>query len=110
MEHTKACPVCAEREVIAGYNDLATTDRPLLSEWDYEQNKLKPTEVSRTSAKRAWWKCRHGHSWSMKINDFGPLFIDASGYTDDSVMTIGFGLDLDKIDFGYNLLYIKHFN
>ena len=67
------CPVCAEREVLAGYNDLATTDRPLLSEWDYEQNKLKPTEVSRTSAKRAWWKCRHGHSWSMKINERATL-------------------------------------
>ena len=63
------CPVCAEREVLAGYNDLATTDSQLLSEWDYEQNKWKPTEVSRTSAKRAWWKCRHGHSWSMKINE-----------------------------------------
>ena len=63
------CPVCAEREVLAGYNDLATTDSQLLSEWDYEQSKLKPTEVSRTSAKRAWWKCRHGHSWSMKINE-----------------------------------------
>ena len=63
------CPVCAEREVLAGYNDLATTDNQLLSEWDYKQNKLKPTEVSRTSAKRAWWKCRHGHSWSMKINE-----------------------------------------
>ena len=57
------------REVLAGYNDLATTDSQLLSEWDYEQNKLKPTKVSWTSAKRAWWKCRHGHSWSMKINE-----------------------------------------
>ena len=37
------CPVCAEREVLAGYNDLATTDSQLLSKWDYEQNKLKPT-------------------------------------------------------------------
>ena len=63
------CPVCAEREVLAGYNDLATTDSRLLSEWDYEKNKWKPTEVSRNSAKRAWWKCRHGHSWSMKINE-----------------------------------------
>ena len=63
------CPVCAEREVLAGYNDLATTDSQLLCEWDYEQNKFQPTEVSRTSAKRAWWKCRHGHSWSMKINE-----------------------------------------
>ena len=63
------CPVCAEREVLAGYNDLATTDKQLLTEWDYELNKLKPTEVSRNSAKRAWWKCRYGHSWSMKINE-----------------------------------------
>ena len=61
------CPVCAERAVLAGYNDLATTDSDLLSEWDYELNNLKPTEVSRNSAKRAWWKCRYGHSWSMKI-------------------------------------------
>ena len=63
------CPVCAEREVLAGYNDLATTDKNLLSDWDYEQNRIQPTEISRTSAKRAWWKCRHGHSWSMKINE-----------------------------------------
>lgn len=63
------CSVCAEREVLAGYNDLATTDKNLLSDWDYEQNRIQPTEVSRTSAKRAWWKCRHGHSWSMKINE-----------------------------------------
>ena len=63
------CPICSGARVIAGINDLATTDSQLLSEWDYEQNKLKPTEVSRTSAKRAWWKCRHGHSWNMKINE-----------------------------------------
>ena len=63
------CPVCAEREVLGGYNDLATTDKQLITEWDYKLNKLKPTEVSRNSAKRAWWKCRYGHSWSMKINE-----------------------------------------
>ena len=67
------CPVCAEREVLAGYNDLATTDKNLLSDWDYEQNRIQPIEVSRTSAKRAWWKCRHGHSWSMKINEWTIL-------------------------------------
>ena len=60
------CPVCAEKEVLAGYNDLATTDKEFLDEWDYEQNRLKPTEVSRNSAKRAWWKCKYGHSWKMK--------------------------------------------
>ena len=29
------CPVCADRAVLVGYNDLATTDRKLLAEWDY---------------------------------------------------------------------------
>ena len=38
-----------------------------------------------------------------KINDFGPLFIDESEYTDDSVMTIAvaealLGLDKDASD------------
>ena len=28
------CPVCAERAVLQGYNDLGTTDPHLLSEWD----------------------------------------------------------------------------
>lgn len=32
------CPVCADRAVLAGYNDLATTDPELLDEWDYEKN------------------------------------------------------------------------
>jgi len=31
------CPVCADRAVLTGYNDLATTDTYLLQEWDYVQ-------------------------------------------------------------------------
>ena len=63
------CPVCADRAVLAGYNDLATTDRKLLAEWDYEKNSLLPTQVSRRSMKRVWWKCSLGHSWKAKISD-----------------------------------------
>lgn len=63
------CPVCADRTVLAGYNDLATTDRKLLAEWDYEKNSLLPTQVSRRSMKRVWWKCSLGHSWKAKISD-----------------------------------------
>ena len=40
------CPVCAERAVLQGYNDLGTTDPHLLSEWDYEKNsKWTPSNV-----------------------------------------------------------------
>ena len=63
------CPVCADRAVLAGYNDLATTDRKLLAEWDYEKNSLLPTQVSRRSMKSVWWKCSLGHSWKAKISD-----------------------------------------
>lgn len=63
------CPVCADRTVLVGYNDLATTDRKLLLEWDYELNKILPTQVSRNSMKSVWWKCSFGHSWKAKISD-----------------------------------------
>ena len=64
------CPVCADRTVLAGYNDLATTDPELLDEWDYEKNTgTLPTAVSRNSMKIVWWKCTSSHSWRAKITD-----------------------------------------
>ena len=64
------CPVCAERAVLQGYNDLGTTDPHLLSEWDYEKNsKWTPSNVSRNSMKVVWWKCGAGHSYRAKITD-----------------------------------------
>lgn len=65
-----ACPVCADRAVLAGYNDLATTDADLLQEWDYEKNaEDDPTKLSRSSMRSVWWKCSIGHSWKAKINE-----------------------------------------
>lgn len=64
------CPVCADRAVMAGYNDLATTDANLLSEWDYEKNKdISPDKISRNSTRSVWWKCSLGHSWKAKISE-----------------------------------------
>lgn len=64
------CPVCADRAVLSGYNDLATTDPHLLAEWDYEKNKaVLPTEISRSSMKIVWWKCSIGHSWRGRISE-----------------------------------------
>lgn len=31
------------------------------------KNEVIPTEISRNSHNRAWWKCRYGHSWNAKI-------------------------------------------
>lgn len=64
------CPVCADRTVLVGYNDLATTDPDILCEWDYEKNTdIQPTQISRSSMRYVWWKCKHGHSWRDKISN-----------------------------------------
>lgn len=68
--HGRICPVCAEREVLQGYNDLATTDPVLLEEWDYILNSdIRPTQISRNSMRPVWWKCKFGHSWKDKVSN-----------------------------------------
>ena len=63
------CPYCAGQKVLEGYNDLATTNPELLEEWDYERNKIKPTEISSGSGLKVWWKCKNGHSWESVIGN-----------------------------------------
>lgn len=63
-----SCPACADRVVLAGYNDLATTNRELVEEWDDEKNtEIRPEQISGKSMRIVWWKCPHGHRWRAKI-------------------------------------------
>ena len=63
------CPYCAGKKVLIGYNDLATTNPELASEWNCEKNgKLKPTEITNGSNKMIWWKCNDGHEWQAPPN------------------------------------------
>lgn len=61
------CPVCADRAVLKGYNDLATTDSELLNEWDFESNEVTPYMISRNSHQSIWWRCRYGHTYKATI-------------------------------------------
>lgn len=64
------CPVCSNRIVMKGFNDLATNHPKLIKEWDYEKNgDVMPEEISATSAEKAWWICDKGHSFQQKIYD-----------------------------------------
>lgn len=51
------CPFCANRKVLQGYNDLATTHPELLDEWDYQRNTLDPTEITAGISHKAHWRC-----------------------------------------------------
>jgi DNA-directed RNA polymerase subunit RPC12/RpoP len=58
------CSICANKAVLAGYNDLATTHPEIAAEadgWD-------PTTVTAGSVTRVRWLCKQGHSWSTPVN------------------------------------------
>ena len=62
------CPYCSNYKAWAGYNDLATVNPKLASEWCYEKNGgLRPTSVTVGSHKKVWWKCNNGHEWEAEI-------------------------------------------
>lgn len=63
------CPICANKLIVKGINDLATTNPILASEWNYEKNgELTPYNVGSGSNKRVWWKCKNGHEFEGLIN------------------------------------------
>ncbi len=65
----KGCPCCANRVVVAGINDLATTDPDLAADWHPTLNELKPTEVTRGQGKMIYWRCsKCGYEWQDTIN------------------------------------------
>lgn len=62
------CPYCANRKVLAGFNDLKTRTPQLAAEWHPIKNgDLRSSEVTAGSNKRVWWKCARGHEWQAVI-------------------------------------------
>ncbi|PYC99898.1 hypothetical protein B4U78_013780 [Microbacterium esteraromaticum] len=64
------CGYCANRRPLAGFNTLADTHEPLLSEWDWERNgDLRPEHVIAGSAVKVHWRCSKGHSFEQSLNN-----------------------------------------
>ena len=62
------CPICQNKKILVGYNDLTTINPTLASEWDYERNgNLIPENFAESSGKKVWWKCKKGHEWYVTI-------------------------------------------
>ena len=58
------CSICANKQVLVGYNDLGTTHPEIAVQadgWD-------PTTVTAGSKKRHQWCCDKGHKWITPIN------------------------------------------
>ena len=65
----KGCPICSNRRLLVGYNDLQSKYPEIAKEWDYEKNKdLTPDQVLYGSGKKVYWKCSVcGHKWKTNI-------------------------------------------
>jgi len=62
------CPYCANKRVLAGFNDLQTTNPHLAAQWHPTQNgNLTPRTVTAGSTKKVWWICALGHSYQASI-------------------------------------------
>jgi hypothetical protein len=71
------CPVCAGngKAIVAGFNDLATTDPELAAEWHPTKNgDLTPQTVLAGTNKKVWWKhsdpscvAPRGYEWETAV-------------------------------------------
>lgn len=63
------CPICSNRIVLSGFNDLQTKYKELANEFDVNKNKITPNQIVGGGKKKWWWKCKHGHSWYGNIEN-----------------------------------------
>ncbi len=62
------CPICANRQVLIGYNDFQTLYPDLAKEWNYDKNgERMPTDITSCSQKKVWWRCKNGHEWEARV-------------------------------------------
>ncbi|MFD9664334.1 zinc-ribbon domain-containing protein [Rhodococcus sp. NPDC059968] len=64
------CPVCSNRRVAVGSNDLATGSPEIAAEWHPTKNNTPtPESVFTNSESSAWWLGGCGHEWEARIVD-----------------------------------------
>ena len=62
------CPVCANRAVAPGINDLASQFPRLAKEWHPTKNgTLTPQEITFGTKRKVWWRCDKGHEWCVSV-------------------------------------------
>ena len=64
----RKCPLCSNKVVVKGKNDLATTHPQLAAEWHPQKNDdLTPDQVTYGMGKKVWWLCPVGHEYQATI-------------------------------------------
>lgn len=63
------CPYCANKKVLAGYNDLKSRYPHIAAQWHPTLNgSLTPDQIVWGSQRHVWWRCPEGHIWKAAID------------------------------------------
>lgn len=65
------CPICSNKKILKGYNDLEFVCPNVAKEWNYLQNgSLRPSDVIYSTTKKVWWKCSIcDYEWESEIRN-----------------------------------------
>lgn len=58
------CPICTNKQLELGINDLASQFPDIASEFDCKKNDVIPNQVIYNTVTEYWWLCKDGHSFS----------------------------------------------
>lgn len=62
------CPICTNRHVLSGDNDLASLYPYIARQWHPTKNgALTPSDVVPGSNQSVWWVCPRGHEWRTQV-------------------------------------------
>lgn len=62
------CPICANKQVLQGDNDLAANYPELAQQWHPTKNGvLTPKDVVPGTKRKVWWCCSYGHEWQASV-------------------------------------------
>ena len=61
------CPVCTNKKLLTGFNDLQTRYPEIAKEWISEKNGTTPDKVL-PAERKVWWRCPNGHEYQCQIS------------------------------------------
>lgn len=65
--NNRGCPYCSN-QLPTNQNNLLTNNPELCEEWNYNKNKKKPEEFTKSSGQKVWWICKEcKHEWQAVI-------------------------------------------
>lgn len=68
----QGCPICTNKRILIGFNDLETTHPHLASEWHPEHNKdISVNAIHAGSDKKVWWLGKCSHEWNSTVRNRG---------------------------------------